>query len=42
MASADDRADRRAGDDIRLDTGALQGLQDADVRPSTRRAAAEC
>ena len=41
MAGADDGADRRSGDDVRLDPGFGQRLEDADMGPAARRAAAQ-
>ena len=39
VASADDRTDRRSGDDVRLDAGFVERLQDTDMGPAARRAA---
>jgi hypothetical protein len=41
IGGADQRADRRAADDVRLDAGLDQRSDDADMRPAARRAAAE-
>lgn len=41
VGGADQRADRGAADDVRIDAGAVQGLNDPDVRPAARRAAAQ-
>ena len=38
MAGADDGADRRSGDDVRLDPGLGESFEDADVGPAARRA----
>ena len=39
VAGADDGADRRAHDDVRLDAGFDQRLDDTDMGPAARRAA---
>ena len=41
VAAADDGADRRAGDDVGIDAGLVEGAQDADVRPSAGGTAAK-
>ena len=41
MAGADDGADRCAGDDVRLDAGFVERLEDTDMGPAARRAAAQ-
>ena len=41
IGRADQRADRCAADDVGLDAGRQQGIDDTDVRPAARRAAAE-
>ena len=42
VGAADDRADRRAGDDVGLEARGDQRAQDADMRPTARAAAAQC
>ena len=41
IGGADERADRRAADEIGPNSGALERAHDADVRPAARRAAAQ-
>ena len=41
IASADQRADRGAGDHADLDAGFVEGAEDADMRPAACRAATE-
>src|SRR5581483_2944341 len=41
VGSSDQGADRRAGDDLRLDAGIGESAQNADVRPAARGATAE-
>ena len=41
VAAADQRADRRSGDDVGLDAGLRQRPQHADMRPSARGAGAQ-